>query len=119
MSRVVRPGRRFNLVGLRWRGGQIASLGFRVRRDGGGWSRWVAVGDRHRPRARPRHARGSGARAASRIPLWAGDADEVQTGAQPRAARVRDLRLRFVNTKGTATPLERLRSSCAHASRAR
>ena len=107
-SRVVRPGQRFNLVGLGWRGGRIDSLGFRVRRDGGAWSRWVAVGSGvdHAPDRRSREARH--ARRHS-DPLWAGEADEVQL-ALTGVHRVRDLRLRFVNTTGTATPAARLRT---------
>ena len=108
VSRVVRPGRRFNLVGLRWRGGHIGSLGFRVRRDDGDWSRWVAVG------TDPDHAPDRGSRERRRAarasdPLWAGEADEVQF-ATTGARGVRDLRLRFVNTTGTATPAARMRT---------
>ncbi len=108
LSRVVRPGRRFNLVGLRWRGGHISALRLRVRRGGSDWSRWVAVGTDpdHGPdrgtREQRRAARGSD-------PLWAGEADEVQL-ALSAARGVRDLRLRFVNTTGTATPGARLRT---------
>jgi N-acetylmuramoyl-L-alanine amidase len=113
VSRAVRPGKRFNLVGLTWRGGRISSLGFRVRRDGSDWSRWVAVAtdSDHGPDLRTAERRR--ARRAS-DPVWAGDADEVQLSA--KAGRgVRDLRLSFVNTKGTATPLDRLRTKLRRA----
>ena len=52
---VVRPGKRFNLVGLRWRGGRVSALRLRVRRDGGRWSRWVDVpiDSDHAPDPRP------------------------------------------------------------------
>jgi hypothetical protein len=108
VSRVVRPGKRFNLVGLSWRGGKIDSLSFRVRRDGGGWTRWVAVGagGDDGPDRGSREARK--ARLSSN-PLWAGEADEVQL-ALSGGRRVRDLRLRFVNTTGTATPAARHRT---------
>jgi hypothetical protein len=105
VSRVVRPGKRFNLVGLSWRGGPIESLSFRVRRSRGAWSRWVAVSatsddapDRS-SRERRRSRRGSS-------PLWTGEADEVQV-AVARSRHVRDMRLHFVNSAGTATPSAR------------
>ena len=108
VSPVVRPGRRFNLVGLAWRGGRIDSLGMRVRRDGGPWSRWVAVStdSDHAPDRQSREQRR--ARRGS-DPVWAGEADEVQL-ALSGGRRVRDLRLRFVNTTGTATPVARMRT---------
>ena len=60
---VLRPGRRFDLVGLRWRGtGEL--LGGRVRtRSGGRWSDWVPLGHGH-------GVRGSD-------PVWAGGADAL------------------------------------------
>ena len=104
----MRPGERFNLVGLRWRGGRVSALKLRVRRNGGGWSRWVdvTVDSDHAPDPRPVSMR---ARRAS-DPVWAGEADEVQVSAWA-GHDVRDLRLHFVNTTGTATPLDRLRKS--------
>jgi hypothetical protein len=86
---VVRPGKRFNLVGLHWRGGRLAALKMR---DHG-----ADVGTRE-----ARHAR----RASD--PVWAGEADEVQVSAWA-GHDARDLRLHFVNTTGTATALDRLR----------
>jgi N-acetylmuramoyl-L-alanine amidase len=104
---VVRPGKRFNLVGLRWRGGRLAALKMRVRRNGDGWSRWVAVAtdSEHAPDAGTREARHA-ARASD--PVWAGQADQVQVSAWAGHG-TRDLRLHFVNTTGTATPRDRLR----------
>jgi hypothetical protein len=108
VSRVMRPGKRFELVGLSWRGGPIDSLNFRVRRKGGDWSPWAAVGagSDDGPDRGSREARN--ARLSSN-PLWAGESDEVQL-AISGGRRVRDLRLRFVNTKGTATPAARHRT---------
>jgi hypothetical protein len=108
VSGVVRPGKRFNLVGLRWRGGRVSALKLRVRRDGGRWSRWVEppVDADHGPD--PRRDERRRARRAS-DPVWAGQADEVQVSAWAGHA-VRDLRLHFVNTTGTATSLDRLRN---------
>src|SRR5688500_15125687 len=40
---TVRPGKRFNLVGLRWRGGRVTALRLRTRRDDGPWSHWVEL----------------------------------------------------------------------------
>jgi hypothetical protein len=106
---TVRPGKRFNLVGLRWRGGRVTALKVRTRRDGGRWSRWVQVATDtdHAPNRgsrEQRHAlRGSD-------PVWAGQADEVQLHAWA-GHRVRGLRLHFVNTTGTATGLDRLRKT--------
>jgi hypothetical protein len=106
---VVRPGKRFNLVGLRWRGGRVSALRLRVRRDGGGWSRWVepSLDTDHGPDPRRREQRF--ARRAS-DPVWTGQADEVQVSAWSGHA-VRGLRLHFVNTTGTATSIDRLRKS--------
>jgi hypothetical protein len=102
---VVRPGRRFNLVGVRWAGGRLRALRLRVRRAGEEWSRWVepSIESDHGPEAR----RERRARRAS-DPVWAGEADEVQVSAWAGRA-VRDVRLHFVNTTGTATSLDRLR----------
>ena len=80
----------------------------RVRRDGGDWSRWVLAG------TDPDHAPDRGTREGRRAlrasdPVWAGEADEVEI-AFSGATRARDLRLRFVNTTGTATPAARLRA---------
>ncbi len=106
---VVRPGKRFNLVGLRWRGGRVSALKLRVRRDGGRWSRWVGVpiDADHAPDPNRREHRL--ARRAS-DPVWAGQSDEVQVSAWSGHA-VRDVRLHFVNTTGTATSIDRLRKT--------
>ena len=105
---VVRPGKRFNLVGLRWRGGPVRALRLRVRRDGGNWSRWVRVGTDpdHGPDRRTAEQRRA-ERASD--PVWAGAADQVQL-AVSGARRARGMRLHFVNTTGTATPLSRARA---------
>jgi len=109
VSGVVRPGKRFNLVGLRWRGGRVSALKLRVRSDGGRWSRWVepSLDADHGPDPRRREHRL--ARRAS-DPVWAGQADAVQVSAWSGHA-ARDLRLHFVNTTGTATSIDRLRKT--------
>jgi N-acetylmuramoyl-L-alanine amidase len=84
--------RRFNLLGMRWRGRAAPEIGVRVRRPGRGWSRWQEM------EAHPDHnpdPRG-GERVIRRAsdPLWVGSAD----GVQYRLSRpVRGLRLHFVN----------------------
>jgi N-acetylmuramoyl-L-alanine amidase len=88
-SRLVTP-RRFNLVGMRWRGRSRPEIELRVRR-GGGWSRWAhlhAEGD-HNPDA------GRGERqAAGSEPIWVGRAGAVQYRL---SRRVPGLRLHFVD----------------------
>jgi hypothetical protein len=106
---TVRPGKRFNLVGLRWRGGRVTALRLRTRRDDGPWSHWVelATDSDHAPDRSTAEQRRA-ARASD--PAWAGEADVVQVQAWA-GHRARGLRLRFVNTTGTATALDRFRRS--------
>ena len=109
VTATVRPGKRFNLVGLRWRGGRVTALRLRTRRDGERWSRWVELGvdSDHAPdRGTSEHRRA--VRASD--PAWAGEADVVQMHAWT-GHRTRGLRLHFVNTTGTATALDRFRRS--------
>ena len=97
-------GRHFDLVGLRWRGAAAASLRLRAR-SAKGWSRWVEVP------VDPEHGPDVGslesahARRAS-DPVWTGDAIAVQYELRTRGA-IRDLRLSFLNTGGTATAAAR------------
>jgi hypothetical protein len=113
VSRVVRPGKRFNLVGLGWRSGSIRSLSFRVRRTGGRWTRWVAVSADSDDAPDPQSREARRARHSS-SPLWAGQADELQV-ALTAGPSVRDLRLHFVNSTGTATPAARRQTQAAAA----
>jgi hypothetical protein len=109
-SRPVRAPKRFNLVGLRWRGGAQARVAVRARRDGDRWSRWVAMeshGD-HAPDART----GERSRGASSQPLWVGEADWVQYRS---ARRLAGLRLHFVNVEGTATAGDRISTALRRA----
>ena len=81
---TVRTKRRFDLVGASWRGSGRVAISLRARGHSGRWSRWarVEVGGR------------------STDPVWAGGSDAVQL----RLSRpVRRLRLRLINTTGTAT----------------
>jgi hypothetical protein len=111
-SRVRETGRRFNLVGLRWRGARAATISLRVRAPDGRWSGWAktSVGDDG-----PDPGTGEG-RPGWTVsdPVWAGQADAVQYRIAA-AGSVRDLRLHFVNSTGTATAFDRLKSSVRRA----
>jgi hypothetical protein len=107
-SRVLSTPKRFNLVGLHWKGERTAKLRVRVRLDGKRWTRWVRVP------VDPDHGPdpGSSERAggwATSDPVWAGEANQVQY-ALTTSRPVRDIKLHFVNSMGTATRLDRLRS---------
>jgi hypothetical protein len=82
-STTLATPRPFNLLGMRWRGRARPEIHVRVRRPGGGWSRWAELEANHAPRATD--------------PLWVGTAN----GVQYRLSRpVKGLRLHFVNVAG-------------------
>jgi N-acetylmuramoyl-L-alanine amidase-like protein len=112
-SGVLQAPKRFNLVGFRWRGTGHASLRVRVRRDGESWSRWIRlpVDSDHGPDPFTKEASSSWTHSD---PLWAGEADELQYRITAKHA-VRRVHLHFVNSRGTSTPLDRLRSGLRHA----
>jgi hypothetical protein len=105
-SSALKTPKRFNLVGLRWRGRAAPRVKLRVREAGRHWSRWVRLGSdsADRPDA------GSGERSATSFssPAWAGEADYVQ---YKLSRRVPGLRLHFVNSRGTTTAASRLRTA--------
>ncbi len=103
VSRPLRAPHRFNLVGLRWRGGAAPRVALRVRKSGGRWSRWarLATEQQDGPDPGTREA----ARGLASSPLWVGEADEVQYRASRPLARAR---LHFVNVAGTATSADRV-----------
>ena len=112
MSRPLRPGKRFNLVGVRWSGTARPVVTLRSRRAGGPWSRWVKLSEED---DRPDAGRGEPAGQEVSMPAWVGDADEVQY----RLSRpVRGLRLHFVNVRGTTTATDRLRTGLRRATNA-
>jgi hypothetical protein len=78
LSPRLATARRFNLVGMRWRGAVEPAIRVRVRRPGKGWSRWQSLD----------------ADAGHSDPLWVGSADAVQYRL---SRRVPGLRLHFVN----------------------
>ena len=95
--------RRFDLAGLEWRGGSALRVDLRARRDGGHWTRWarVSVSDDG-----PDGGEGLAGRTFS-DPIWVGGADRVQL----RLSRpVSGLRLRLVNTTGSASAADRART---------
>jgi hypothetical protein len=102
----VDPGKRFNLVGLRWVGGGEPDIEMRSRRDGGRWTAWVKV--RTHQEDAPDPGRESGRDNGVSDPVWVGEADEVQVRG---AKRLRRVRFHFVNATGTATAADRARTA--------
>jgi hypothetical protein len=106
VTAALRAPKRFDALGLRWHGTRPVTVRLRVRRDGGRWSRWVTA-----PQADTTMV-GRGARVRGTDPVWAGGADSFQL----RLSRpVRGLRVHFVNSTGTASPSDRLRTTFRHA----
>jgi hypothetical protein len=90
-SGTLNTPRRFNLLGLRWRGHAAPEVRLRVRRASGEWSRWqkLEAHSDHNPDLR----RGEPV-VSSSDPLWVGSAEAVQYRI---SRRVKGLRLHFVN----------------------
>jgi len=101
-SGVVRAPKRFDLVGLTWRAPRSVRARIRVRDAAGRWSRWTLMAANHAAREG-----GSGAE-----PVWTGGADayELRLDRRPR-----DLRAQFVNSTGTATAADRVRTALRQA----
>jgi hypothetical protein len=106
VSEPLRAPKRFNLVGMTWDNGPSdPAIAVRTRADGGEWTRWAPVDAQAEDGPDP----GSDEAAAAGMtnPVWAGEADWVQY----RSSRpLPDVELHFVNTKGTATAADRLRT---------
>jgi hypothetical protein len=79
-SAVHRAPRRFDLIGLRWRGESNLHAQVRARRRNGQWSRWVELPHPHAP-------------LSGTDPAWTGPADFFQLRTRGRAS---GLRARFV-----------------------
>ncbi len=104
-SQPIRAGKRFNLVGLRWRGDAAPRVGVRTRREGGGWTRWTTLPVQSEDAPDP--GRGEPMPQGTSTPAWVGEADYVQY----RLSRpVPGLKLHYVNVKGSSTGSDRLRS---------
>src|SRR3954447_12703385 len=102
MSAPIRAPRRFDLLGMRWRGRARPTISVRVRRDGGSWSRWARLDAE--PGDAPDPAEGSSE--GTTAPIWAGGSDDLQYRL---SRRVPALRIHFVNSTGTATAADRAR----------
>ena len=106
VSRPLRAPKRFNLVGLTWRGaGREPAIAVRTRRLGGKWSRWTPLAGEPADAPDPG---AEGRRGGSSSPVWVGEADWVQYRL---SERLPGLRLRFVNVRGTATAADRARTA--------
>ncbi|MEA2403550.1 MAG: hypothetical protein QOE08_197 [Thermoleophilaceae bacterium] len=105
-SAPLRAPKRFNVVGMRWRGSARPDVRVRARSAGGHWSRWGALdpdGD-HAPDP------GTGEQTRAGVvtaPAWAGQADFIQYRL---SRRVPGLRIHFVNSTGTATAADRAKT---------
>ena len=94
VSDPVRAERRFNLVGLSWRGRAEPAIALRARRAGGGWTRWTPASA---PGGHAPEVRGSeGSPRRTSEPVWVGPADRVQ---YRMSRRVPDLKLHFVHSR--------------------
>jgi hypothetical protein len=99
-SPKLKAPRRFNTVGMRWKGGSArVELKMRVKKTGGEWSRWTAVetqsGDAPDPRT------GEPTPLNVTAPAWAGQSDWVQFRAnRPLKGAV----FHFVEATGATKP---------------
>jgi hypothetical protein len=110
VSKEIRAPKRFNLVGFRWAGGGEPDIELRTRRSGSDWTHWEEVPAHadHGPDAGAREPGGAGASDG----VWVGEADYLQY----RLSRgLRGLRMHFVNTMGTATRADRIRTGLRRA----
>ncbi len=111
LSHPLRAPKRFDIVGVRWdEGDPETDLEVRVRKQGGGWSRW-AEATRDSDHA-PDPARGEANRQRASAPVWAGGADEVQYRT---ARKLGGVKLEFINTTGTATAADRAETAVRRA----
>jgi hypothetical protein len=109
-SEPIRAGKRFNLVGLHWRGGAEPGVSVRTRREGGAWTRWTPL-NAHVEDA-PDPGRGEPMPQGASAPTWVGEADWVQYRL---TERVSGLRLHYVNVEGSATAADRVRTGLRRA----
>ena len=98
VSPPLRAPRRFNVVGLRWRGGasEETHLRVRVKRAGGPWTKWREL--EATSAEGPDGGRGEPVARGVSGPAWAGKADWVQYRSE---RRLPGAKLHFVKTIGT------------------
>jgi hypothetical protein len=87
-SHVLRAPKRFDLVGLRWRGRAEPTIALRAKKRSGHWTNWTRVP------ADPDDAPDRPMRFGFSAPVWTGDATHVQ---YKLSRRVPGLRLHFVS----------------------
>lgn len=106
VSEPIEAPKRFNLVGVTWRGEDAPALALRTRTDDGDWTPWEPVEAQAEDGPDP----GTDEAAAGGMsnPVWAGEADWVQYRS---SERLPGARLHFVNTAGTATEADRLQTA--------
>ena len=106
VSRPLRTPKRFNAVGLTWRG-RLGEPGIavRTRLDGGAWTPWSAMATHAEDAPDPGDERSP---RGVTSPTWAGEADWVQYRS---SRRLPDLRLQFINVRGTATAADRAQTA--------
>ncbi|HEX8855768.1 MAG TPA: peptidoglycan recognition protein [Thermoleophilaceae bacterium] len=92
MSKPLRAPRRFDLLGMRWRGRSHPDVHVRVRRDGAKWSRWADLGGD--PDGGPDPGAREGNVRTTTAPAWSGRSDWVQYRLSRPAA---GLRIHFVD----------------------
>jgi N-acetylmuramoyl-L-alanine amidase len=112
VSRPLRAPKRFNLVGMRWRGSAEPRIRIRTRRSGERWGPWTPLASHAEDGPDP--GRGEGLRGVS-APAWVGEADQIQYRL---SRRLPGLRLHFVNVEGTATSADRARTAIRRAAHA-
>jgi hypothetical protein len=110
ISEPVRPGKRFNAVGMRWPGEEEPGIAVRTRKNGGAWARWTTIHAQEGDGPDP--GRGEPAVRGVSAPLWVGEADQVQ---YRMTRRVRGLRLIFLNVRGTASAADRAKTALRRA----
>jgi hypothetical protein len=109
VSEPLRAPKRFNLAGITWASGPASpdepAIAIRTRAEGDAWTRWapVAAHSEDGPDPGTDEARTSG----MTNPVWAGEADWIQYRS---SERLPDAEIHFVNTAGTATATERLKT---------
>ncbi|MEX2194949.1 MAG: peptidoglycan recognition protein [Thermoleophilaceae bacterium] len=105
LADVLTSDKRFNMVGLQWRGQPDARVALRVRR-GGDWGPWM-----HASRVDSDQGEGGEDRSARRVvtdPVWVGEAEALEVRAD---RSLPGLRAAFENTTGTATAGDRARTA--------